>query len=179
MKYFVFIDNSNLWIEGKYASGVEKGLAKDIYEAHLKNVQDNAWRVDFGKLVKTATRNHISDVEKVVSFGSKPPESDSLWNAMRNANIEVIALDRNAADKEKAVDTGITVEIMEYLYDKSHEGDTFVLIMGDKDFLPAIEKIRKKKRLVTLVFWNNASAELVSNADEYIDLTPLIKQITY
>lgn len=30
MGYYVFVDNSNVWIEGKYASAVRKGLARDV-----------------------------------------------------------------------------------------------------------------------------------------------------
>ena len=42
MSYFVFIDNSNVWIEGKIASAVAKGWAKNTAEAHMKKIEDKA-----------------------------------------------------------------------------------------------------------------------------------------
>ena len=30
----VYVDNSNVWIEGKYHSAVAKGMVADVYEAH-------------------------------------------------------------------------------------------------------------------------------------------------
>ena len=42
MKCYVFVDNSNVWIEGKYVSAVKKGLARDIVDAHNKKACDNS-----------------------------------------------------------------------------------------------------------------------------------------
>ena len=179
MSYFVFVDNSNVWIEGKFASAVAQGWAKNIYDAHSRKCDDRAWRIDFGKLLNCVTNGNISNIKKAVLFGSKPPHNDSLWKAMANAQFEVVALDRNVANKEKAVDTGITAKIAKSLYKDASEGDTFVLVMGDKDFKPALEAIREENCKSVVAFWDNAAAELIGEADEFIDLTPLIENITY
>lgn len=179
MAYFVFVDNSNVWIEGKVASAVAKGFVKNTVEAHQKNIEDSSWRIDFGKLLDVVTDGNVKDVKKAVLFGSRPPHNDSLWKAMQEAQYEVVALDRNAAGKEKAVDTGIISRIDKALYKEAAEGDAFVLVMGDKDFKPAIESIREEKCKSIVAFWNNASGELVSEADEYIDLTQKITEITH
>ena len=179
MSYFVFVDNSNVWIEGKFASAVAKGWAKNIFEAHSHKCDDKAWRIDFGKLLYSVSNGNISDIKKAVLFGSKPPHNDSLWQAMANAQFEVVALDRNIANKEKAVDTGIMARIAKSLYKEASEGDTFVLVMEDKDFKPAIEVIREENCKPVIAFWDNAAAELISEADEFINLTPLLKNITY
>lgn len=71
MSFFVFVDNSNVWIEGKIASAVAKGWAKNHVEAHRKKIKDSSWRIDFDKS----------------------------------------------------------------LYKEASAGDTFVLVMGDKDFI--------------------------------------------
>ena len=179
MSYFVFVDNSNVWIEGKFASAVAKGWAKNIYEAHSRKFDDKAWRIDFGKLLNCVSHGNITDIKKAVLFGSKPPHNDSLWQAMAHAQFEVVALDRNIANKEKAIDTGIIAKIAKSLYKDAAEGDTFVLVMGDKDFKPTIEAIREENCKSVVAFWDNAAAELVSEADEFINLTPLIKSITH
>ena len=182
MSYFVFVDNSNVWIEGKFASAVAKGWAKNIYEAHLHKCDDKTWRIDFGKLLSCVSNGNISDIKKAVLFGSKPPHTDCLWQAMALAQFEVVALDaldRNIANKKKAIDTGIIAKIDKSLYKDASEGDTFVLVMGDKDFKPAIEAIRDENCKSVVAFWDNAAAELISEADEFINLTPLLQSITY
>lgn len=105
--------------------------------------------------------------------------NDSLWAAMRDAQFEVTALDRNLANKEKAVDTGIVQQISKSLYRDAQEGDTFVLVMGDKDFLPSVQAIHEEKCICHIAFWSNASGELISEADQFIDLTPNIAKITH
>lgn len=179
MSYFIFVDNSNVWIEGKIASAVHKGWVKNTVEAHAKKIEDPSWRIDFGKLLDCVTHNNKNEIKKAVLFGSKPPHNDSLWKAMSKAQYEVVSLNRNVADKEKAIDTGIVSRIDKYLYKEAKEGDIFVLIMGDKDFVPSLENIREEKCVSVVAFWDNASAELIGEADEYLDLTPLISCITY
>ena len=179
MSYFVFVDNFNVWIEGKVASAVLKGWAKNTAEAHRLKLEDKAWRIDFGKLLQCVTNYNIADIKKAVLFGSKPPHNDSLWNAMSKAQFEVIALDRNIAGKEKAIDTGIIAKITKSLYKDASIGDTFVLVMGDKDFIPAIDAIRDEHCRSVVAFWDNASAELISEADVFLDLTQSLQNISH
>lgn len=179
MSYFVFVDNSNVWIEGKVASAVAKGYAVNSVDAHRNGTEDSSWRIDFGKLLNCVTNGNTADIKRAVLFGSKPPHNDSLWNAMKSAQFEVIALDRNIVGKEKAIDTGIVCKIAEALYTESSEDDIFVLVMGDKDFVPALESIRRFKRQSIVAFWDNASGELIADADEYIDLTQKLHEVTY
>jgi hypothetical protein len=44
------VDNSNTFIEGKRVSAVSKKLVPNIYEAMNRNIIDNSYRLDFGKL---------------------------------------------------------------------------------------------------------------------------------
>lgn len=179
MSYFVFVDNSNVWIEGKIASAVSKGWAANTAAAHASKIEDSAWRIDFGKLLSFVTDENLSDVKQAILFGSKPPLHDSLWKAMEEAQFEVAALDRNFANKEKAIDTGIVQRIDKCLYREAKKGDVFILVMGDKDFIHSIQAIRAENCVAKVAFWDNASGELVSEADEYINLTPNIAKITH
>lgn len=179
MAYFVFVDNSNVWIEGKFASAVAKGWSANTYDAHKSGIEDNSWRIDFGKLLDFVTDGHLADVKKAVLFGSKPPLHDSLWAAMEHANFEVSALNRNFANKEKGIDTGIVQKIDKSLYREAQEGDIFVLVVGDKDFIHSVQAIREENCIAKVAFWDNASGELIGEADEYINLTPNIAKITH
>lgn len=179
MSYFVFVDNSNVWIEGKYVSAVKQGYARNIYEAHANNCQDYGWALDFGRLLYTVTETNIAEVKGAVLFGSKPTDKDSLWSAMEKSGFEVINVPRNVANKEKKVDTGIVTAIMKTLYTKAQPNDEFVLVMGDADFVPVMEQIRENGVKATVAFWNHASGELRASADKFFDLNAVIDSITY
>ena len=179
MSYFVFVDNSNVWIEGKYASAVFQKWVNNMYEAHNTNAIDNGWRIGFGKLLNLVTDNNPTDVKKALLLGSRPPHQDSFWNIVKNSGFDVETLDRNANNREKAIDTGIVQKIDKFLYCESKESDTFVLVAGDKDFIHSIRAIREEKRTARVVFWNNISAELKAEADEFIDLSQNLQAISY
>lgn len=178
MSYYVFVDNSNVWIEGKYVSAVNKGCAPNIFAAHNNYCQDDAWTIDFGRLLYTVTETNISDIADAVLFGSKPTDKDSLWDAMRKVGFEVVNLPRNAANKEKKIDTGLVSRILQTLYTKAKEGDVFVLVMGDSDYVPVMQQISERKIKTIVAFWNHVSGELKEAADVFIDLTACIDSIT-
>lgn len=83
LSYYIFVDNSNVWIEGKYHSAINKGFAANIYEAHEKAIQDNSWAIDFGNLLYEVSDGNVTEIKEAVLFGSKPTDKDSLWNAIR------------------------------------------------------------------------------------------------
>ncbi|MGZ8707315.1 MAG: hypothetical protein ACXW0R_08025 [Gaiellaceae bacterium] len=53
MANFVYVDNSNVWIEGMHVSA-RRGLAPDIWTAQDEKITDGDWRIDFGKLYSIA-----------------------------------------------------------------------------------------------------------------------------
>lgn len=179
MNIHVFVDNSNIWIEGKFASAVNKGWADNLFEAHSKPASDPSWRIDFGKLIEFIVAGEVENVKTAVLFGSKPPQADSLWSRARASGFDVTPLDRNVLNKEKAIDTGIVQRIDKCLYREAEVGDTFILVAGDKDFIHSIRAIKEEKMTAKIAFWGNASGELIAEADEFIDLTPHIDKITY
>ena len=179
MRYFVFVDNSNVWIEGKYVSAVKRGFAKDIYDAHSRKLQDNGWAVDFGRLLYEVTETNISDIKDAILFGSKPTDKDSLWKTMEQCGFRVVSLPRNIANKEKQIDTGIVAEILETLYTRATEDDIFVLVMGDSDYVPVMQRISNKNVKTVVAFWENVSGELKKAAGQYINLSDVIEKITY
>lgn len=50
MALFVYVDNSNVWIEGMRVSAVKKGMATSPQDAMNKKVSDQTWTYDFGRL---------------------------------------------------------------------------------------------------------------------------------
>lgn len=123
-------------------------------------------------------RTLVEDIKCAWLFGSKPPHNDSLWNAAKIANFEVQTSERNIINKEKGVDTNIVQKIAEYLYCESKKDDVFILVMGDGDFVPSARAIKNKNLFVRLAFWDNVSGELLSEVDEFYDLSSNIDLIT-
>ena len=152
MGYYVFVDNSNVWIEGKYASAVRKGLDSDIITAHKNKICDNSWKLDFGKLLSCVVDGKLEEVKEAIIIGSKPTQKDSLWRAMTTAGFRVETYQRNGSNKEKKVDTGIVQMINKKLYKESEDEDIFVLVLGDKDYVPTVEAIGKKTGKQRLYF---------------------------
>jgi hypothetical protein len=85
-------------------------------------------------------------IGRSVMFGSRPPENDSLWGQARSRGFEVEVFDRNAANREKRVDTALTVMMMSdsFQHMQASRGDIAVLIAGDGDYMPAIESLASR-----------------------------------
>ena len=179
MNYHVFVDNSNLWIEGQFASAVAKGLANNMSDAHERNVNDSTWRVDFGKLLELVVGGRVEDIKTAVLFGSKPPDNDSLWNIAKHVGFEVDCKTRNFSNKEKAVDTGMVQRIDKCLYRQAQADDIFVIVAGDRDFAPSVYAIKEENMSVVVAFWDNAANELKLATDSFINLTEKINYVRY
>ena len=161
MANYIFVDNSNVWIEGQYVSAVKKKQAISIDDAHTRDVGDHEWRVDFGRLFDLAGGYDKANVGRAVLFGSKPPATDSLWDSARRMGFDVITMDR-IRGKEKKIDTGVTTEMISTVIDFKLDPakDRFILVAGDRDFVPPVEKLVGWGYTVTVMFWDHAAAEL-------------------
>ncbi|EQD57619.1 hypothetical protein B2A_04713, partial [mine drainage metagenome] len=106
MAELVYLDNSNVFIEGKRVKAVESGLAMNIYDAMNNKILDNNYKIDFGRLHHFIAGNDKANIKRCMLFGSRPPPNDSLWQIARKAGFEVIVEDRNVANKEKKIRYG-------------------------------------------------------------------------
>ncbi|MGE4194863.1 MAG: NYN domain-containing protein [Pseudodesulfovibrio sp.] len=175
MAEYVYVDNSNVYIEGKRVSAVEKGLSKS-----LSKTLDNNYAIDFGKLHFFVAGDNPAEIRHAVLFGSRPPKNDSLWEMARNAGFEVVIEDRNIANKEKKIDTGIVTSMMRDAYKLADPAkDTITLVSGDADYLPAIETLTKDGFRVDVVFWDHAAQELKDACSNFISLNPHLDLISY
>ena len=159
MALFVYVDNSNVWIEGQRLSAVRRGLASDPLDAMHRKIVDNDWRYDFGRLYQLACPD-IAQIGRSILFGSRPPANDSLWRLAREQGFEVVLFDRNAQNREKEVDVSLATTMMEdsYEYMKIERHDKAVLISGDRDFVPTVRSLQKRGFPTHVVFWKHATA---------------------
>jgi hypothetical protein len=177
---YVYVDNSNVWIEGQRISAVRKGLARDLIEAMNERVVDHDWSYDFGRLYEIACPDGVP-IGRSKLWGSKPPENDSLWARARHEGFEVETFERNVANKEKRVDNAIGATMLEdaFLFMKPAQQDMAVLVGGDGDFLPTFEVLRRRGIRTRVVFWKHAtSRDLREFTDEYEELDPYFDKLT-
>ena len=172
MSDWIYVDNSNVFIEGKRVSAVRIGLVPTIWDAFNHGVLDHDYRMSFGKLYQFVAGNNKSETARAMLFGSRPPQNDAIWQIAEQAGFEVVVHDRNVANKEKKIDTGIVAAMTRDAYKSAKIGDIFTIVSGDNDYVPAVEQLREDGFQVDVVFWNHAGRELREAATNFIPLDP-------
>lgn len=178
MALYIYVDNSNVWIEGRRVSAVRSGLAPTMHYALEHKVTDNTWTYDFGRLYQLACPPS-EKLGRTALFGSTPPPTDSIWEIARKEGFEVKLFPRNAQNKEKQVDNAIGTLILEDSYEYMDPGDTVVLGAGDGDFLPNLESVKRRGMKVKVMFWSHASRALKEVADEFFNLDEHFDELTH
>ena len=173
MADYIYIDNSNIFIEGKRVSAVAKGLAMNVYDAMNNGILDYEYKMSFGRLHEFVVGQDKSQIARAVLFGSRPPPNDSLWKYAEQAGFELVLEDRNVANKEKKIDTGIVSAMVRDAYKKMNfASDVLVLVAGDGDFVPPVRDLVEDGFKVEVVFWDPASKELREICTRFISLNP-------
>jgi uncharacterized LabA/DUF88 family protein len=172
----IYLDNSNLWIEGKKVSAVGKGMALDINDASNTRTFDTSFKLDFGKALVIA--NH-APIKAARFYGSRPPEADTVWKAAEAAGFKLTILDRNQRNKEKGVDSWMVADMIEDMYTVAEESDIFIIMAGDADYVPVVDKLHTKNFEVHVLFWEHAATELKRSADNFLSLNPFLDQLRY
>jgi len=173
MARFIYIDNSNVFIEGQRVAAVNGGYALDMDDAQRRGIFYGGYRLDFGKLYNFLTRNGDPEIKRVALFGSRPPPNDSLWEIAKRKGFEPIIEDRSPSNREKKIDTGIVVAMMEDAYKRADKvADSFTLVAGDSDYVPAVRALIESGFTVNITFWRHASRELQRTGSKFIDMDP-------
>ena len=89
MARFIYVDNSNLWIEGQRLAAVKSKLSRNIVEAMNNDIVDYGWKYDFGELHRL-TCPPGQEIGRLALFGSTPPPNDSLWRLAEQKGFEVV-----------------------------------------------------------------------------------------
>ncbi|XP_068754085.1 uncharacterized protein [Montipora capricornis] len=127
---FIYVDNSNVWIEGK------KLAAK---QQKLKCLEDPRMRLDIGKVADVVANGR--HVVWGVLYGSEPPPIDTVWNIIRTFGWKVVTNKRSTIqNKEKQVDQQLVADIIALVCDKDIAKGKIAVISGDADVIPAIKE---------------------------------------
>ncbi len=165
---YVFVDNSNLWIEGKKVSGRQS----------TPSVPSNHnYRIEYGRLL-----NHVVGTRTLIDvprlYGSKPPPNDSVWGMIRAKGFDVQVFNRNIFNKEKGVDMKMGIDITKLTL-LTKPPAIVAVVAGDADFVPVVEEARGQGREVEIWYWTNAAGTLKTATTRYIDLNPDVDAIGY
>jgi uncharacterized LabA/DUF88 family protein len=180
MAEFIYVDNSNVFIEGKRIAAIQNGDAKNAAHANGNGIADHSFRLDFGELYDFVAENNPDKVARAVLFGSSISESDAVWQIAERVGFETVVVSRDPERGEKKVDTGIVAAMVRDAYTKAdRKKDTITLVAGDSDYVPAIELLTADGFRVEVVFWSSASAELKSVATRFIELDRYLNKLEY
>lgn len=181
MTLYVYVDNSNIWIEGQRIQAVRLGLAPDIRTA-LRDQVFAPWTYDFGRLYELACPPG-EQIGRSILYGSRPPDNDTIWQRARDADFQVEVFDRSIyTNKEKQVDVALSTTMLEDSFNhmKADNSDIAVLVAGDGDFLPTIRSLQKRGIGIRVVSWAHAvSRELRDTAEEFVELDPHFDHLTH
>ncbi len=181
MAELVYVDNSNVFIEGQRVYAVASGKAMNIYDAMNNRILDFDYKIDFGRLHDFIAGKDTSQIKRCMLFGSRPPPNDSLWKIAERAGFEVIVEDRNVKNKGKKIDTGIVAAMVKDAYtiaDKAN--DTITLVAGDSDFVPSVRMLVEDGFKIDVVFWDHAARELREDCGaRFVSLNPILSHLRY
>jgi uncharacterized LabA/DUF88 family protein len=180
MADYIYVDNSNLYIEGRRVSAVAQGLADNIVHAMNEGILDHGYTISFGKLHEFVCGTDTRELKRAALFGSRPPPNDGIWQYAQRAGFELHLEDRNFSNKEKKIDTGIATLLTKDAYKHGTPGkDTFVLVAGDSDYVPTINALKEDGYTVEVVFWDHASPELKRVASKFVSLNGYLENLRF
>ena len=170
---WIYVDDSNIWISAKKLAATVK---------KLKTKEDHRVRIDVGRLADVVARTR--PIAQGFLYGSEPPPVDTVWEKIKDRGWEVYRKKRSTVTgKEKGVDGQMVADITERACDTPPEKrTTIVIISGDADVKPAIDKVLKHAGWkVEVCMWKDAmSAVLKRMSDVQVDfLDEFIGQITF
>jgi uncharacterized LabA/DUF88 family protein len=187
----ILVDGSNLYLSAK-RYGIK------------------VWPPDLEKLVRPVLRKPIDAVCKVhyfISYDKTNPAQMRALNSMQKSGVivheyrlkyypdkspcqecNIICRScgrdlRQKPHKEKMIDIALVTEMLELAFQTEPEGfETFIIVSGDKDLIPAIKLVREKrgKDIVVAGFRdkdpakNSLAYELDKEADQIINLKELL-----
>jgi uncharacterized LabA/DUF88 family protein len=174
MTNYIYVDNSNIYIEGCRIQAVKTGLAKNIFDAMNNEIVDHSWNLDYGRLYE-----FFCEPGDVARLWGSPPPGDSFWEMIKRKGWDVKIYEKNIRNREKKVDVAIGYAMSKDAFTRvDKKKDAMTLVAGDKDYEPAISDLRAEGFNVEVAFWGHAARELRNAAAKFIDIDQYHDHIT-
>lgn len=194
---YVYIDNSNLWIQGqktyaeryrhereqKNRENGDQAISRNpdqTTHSKLQVISEPLWRVRAQKLKTVLLREsgllpeqREYDVYWKL-YGSTPPPVDTIWEAFRKEEFKVNTFKRSPwTKKEKQVDSNLNVDCTRQstLANAYKIPTVFIIVSGDRDLWDAVREIATTDGLPVHVWsWRNDLAKIYSSPVENITI---------
>ena len=180
MKDYLYVDNSNLLIEGKRLSAAVRGAMDRSSKVRIGAALDSDFKIDYRALYSfLADSKNIP--ARAVLFGSQGEPSDSVWSCAREAGFETKIAQRTPGRGEKGVDTAlVSALLVDVMSARDASPVTVTLVAGDADFVPALEKLNELGCRTEVAFWTHATAESLHEVcDKFIPLDSYITNLRW
>lgn len=129
---------------------------QNLFYGIVNNEENPEYRIDFGDLMRVAAQSSMLKQARPVQsayIAGVVPDIDSFWDAASAKGFKVHRGFLNASGRSKQDDSYLITAIMETLYEE--EGpSTIVLVAGDADYVPPLEKCLAKGWRVEVSFTN-------------------------
>ena len=159
MACVILVDNSNIFIEGQKCSAQRKGQFPSLSDT--RQPQDPSWRIDFEHLLQALADGR--EIHQAFLVGSRPPPNDDVWKMAEKGGFEVITHNRDANNKEKAVDTELVAQGT-LAVALGPETGVLVIASGDRDFMPLVNIAHKRGWTVEMAAFTSAFSSEMSTA---------------
>ena len=172
---WIYVDDSNIWIEAKK-------LTSKV--SRLKTTEDHRVRIEIGKLTDIVAKGR--PVAQGFLYGSEPPAIDEVWKKIRQHGWNVDCLKKSRiTGKEKRLDTKLVADVTERACTTPEEQrSTIILITGDADAIPAMEKVMKYRgwSLEVYMWEHSLSSDIKKMSGDNVKIFPLndyLKKATF
>lgn len=163
MDCVILVDNSNIFIEGAKHSARLKGVKQQ--DPKEKAPFDISWRIDFAGLLTELAQGRV--IREAFLVGSRPPPKDKVWEMAQRGGFKVITHDRDANNKEKAVDTELVAQGTLAIATTPTPA-TLVIASGDRDFIPLVRIAQQRGWATEMAAFSSAfspTGEMATSVD--------------
>ena len=150
-RVFVYWDNSNIFHAAQHYTAKREEAFPDAR---------NQMRINFDNLLRLAQADRT--LMKAFIAGSVPPETNKLWQSLKDIGVKVNLFNRAESDnsEQDVPDERLQLEIM---WEVAQEPGTIVLLTGDgagyeqnKGFLYTLEIMHAMKWKIEVLSWKDA-----------------------
>ncbi|CAG8460168.1 2774_t:CDS:2 [Racocetra fulgida] len=146
---YVFVDNFNITIEGKYTVGNLEHFGSFDYERNSHYFSQLC--IDYSRLFKTVQHGYKLGYASVI-VGSRPLPNDSIWRRIQKQGYEVTVFDRDSIlHCEKEVDIKLAISAIKTV--TINDPGILILVTGDRDYTLLVETAMKNNWIVQTWFW--------------------------
>ena len=175
-QWMLFVDGENLTMCGQRLA-ISKGVRLKDGPHYMKDV--HLWLPaykGFGPIKSGRIDLASRSLRSLYYTSAKGDDNklDEIRKGLWNLGFEPVVHKRNRDGKSKAVDIRLTADILSNAYLDNY--DVCVLATGDGDYIPVVDAVKRRGKLVLLWFFREEglNPDLLMASDDFTDLWPIL-----